>query len=261
MFRSLHVAATGMAAQETQLDAISNNIANANTHGYKKQRVDFQDLLYQTVREAGMPTSATTQNPSALQLGSGVRVVGTPRIHSQGSTVVTNNPLDVTIEGDGLFVVRRNDGNQYYTRNGAFQKDSTGQIVTSDGWPIEPPISVPEETISVSIGADGTVSAQVPGQSAPVRVGQIETAMFVNPTGLKSIGHNLFQETEASGRPMFGEPSTDGRGALMQGALETSNVEVVEEMIGMISAQRNYEMNSKVITAADEMLRAATQLK
>jgi flagellar basal-body rod protein FlgG len=261
MFRSLHIAATGMAAQEAHLEGISNNIANANTTGYKKQRVDFQDLLYQTVRAAGTQTSPTALSPTGLQIGSGVRVVGTSRIFSQGSLVVTNNPLDVAIEGNGFFVVQQADGTPAYTRAGNLQTNAQGQIVTTEGHAIEPSITIPPDATSVTIGADGTVSATIHGQTTPSQVGQITTASFVNPAGLSALGHNLFTQTPASGDAQIGVPGTEGRGSLLQGSTESANVDVVEEMIGLIGAQRSYEINSKVITAADDMLHAATQLR
>ena len=261
MFRSLHIAATGMAAQETNLDAISNNIANGNTVGYKKQRVDFQDLLYQTVRAAGTQTAATATSPTGLQIGSGVRVVSTSRAFSAGSTQVTNNPLDVAIEGNGFFVVQQPDGTPAYTRAGNLQTNATGQLVTSEGHPLDPAITIPPDATSVAIGADGTVSVTLANQPAPSQIGQITLANFVNPAGLSSVGHNLFKETAASGAPQIGVAGTESRGTLLQGALEHSNVDVVEEMVGLIGAQRAYEINSKVITAADDMLRAATQLR
>lgn len=261
MFRSLSIAATGMSAQQTQLESISNNIANANTDGFKKQRVDFQDLLYQTVRAAGAQTSATTRSPTGLQLGSGVRVAGTARVFSQGQTLITNNPLDLTIQGEGMFVVQQPDGTPAYTRMGGLQKDSLGQLVTSEGLPLDPPIAIPNEALSVTIGYDGTVSAMLQGQDMPVELGQITLATFVNPSGLHSLGRNLYIPTAASGEAQIGTPGQDGRGSLLQGALEKSNVDVVEEMVGLISTQRGYEVNSKIITAADEMLRAATQMR
>jgi flagellar basal-body rod protein FlgG len=261
MFRALHIAATGMGAQETQLEGISNNIANANTVGYKKERVEFQDLLYQTLKAPGAPTGGTTMAPTGLQLGTGVRVVGTARNFEQGALQNTNNPLDVAIEGNGFFVVQQNDGNPAYTRAGNFQKDGNGQLVTSEGLPLDPPITIPEGTVDLMIGADGTVSATVGGESAPVELGKLTIATFVNPAGLRSIGHNLLTATPASGEPQVGDPAADGRGALLQGSLEQANVEIVEEMIGLIAAQRAYEINTKVITTADEMLRSATQLR
>lgn len=250
-----------MAAQETQLEGVSNNIANANTHGYKRQRVEFQDLLYQTVRGAGTRTTETTRSPTGIQLGSGVRVVGTSRTFSQGAIMVTNNPLDVAIEGSGFFVLQQPDGTQAFTRAGALQKDEQGQLVTAEGQLIDPPIMIPNDAVSMSIGADGTVSAVMSGQPAPVEMGQLTIATFINPAGLHAQGRNLFTATAASGEPQIGAPGLDGRGALLQGALERANVDVVEEMIGMISAQRAYEVNTKVVTTADEMLRSATQMK
>jgi flagellar basal-body rod protein FlgG len=261
MFRSLSIAATGMSAQQTQLESISNNIANANTDGFKKQRVDFQDLLYQTVRAAGAQTSATTRSPTGLQLGSGVRVAGTARVFSQGNTIVTNNPMDLAIQGDGMFVVQQPDGTPAYTRTGGLQKDASGQLVTPEGLPLDPPIVIPNEAVSVTVGYDGTVTAMIQGQGAPVELGQITLASFVNPAGLHSLGRNLYIPTASSGEAQVGPPGQDGRGSLLQGALEKSNVDVVEEMVGLISTQRGYEVNSKIITAADEMLRAATQMR
>jgi flagellar basal-body rod protein FlgG len=261
MFRALHIAATGMGAQEMQLEGISNNIANANTVGYKKERVEFQDLLYQTLKSPGAPNGATTMSPTGLQLGTGVRVVGTAKSFEQGAILMTNNPLDISIEGNGFFAVQQNDGNPAYTRNGAFKLDASGQLVNTEGLPLDPPITIPEGATGVTIGSDGTVSATVGNESAPVELGKITIANFVNPAGLKSIGHNLMVATPASGEAQVGDPGADGRGALLQGSLEQANVEIVEEMIGMISAQRAYEINSKVITTADDMLRAATQIR
>lgn len=261
MLRALHIAATGMNAQQTQLEGISNNISNANTNGFKKQRVDFQDLLYQTVRAAGSQTSATTRSPTGIQMGSGVRIAGVSREFSQGTMLVTDNPLDIAIEGQGFFVVQQADGNPAYTRTGALQKDAQGQLVTSEGLPLDPPIIIPPDAVSVDIGSDGTVNALSAGQSAPVQLGQITLASFVNPAGLNAIGGNLFIPSAASGDAQVGAAGADGRGALMQGALEKSNVDVVEEMIGLISTQRSYEVNSKIVTAADDMLRAATQMR
>lgn len=261
MFRALHVAATGMAAQETHLEGISNNISNSNTVGYKKQRIDFQDLLYQQVRAAGAPTSATTMNPTGLQLGSGVRVVGTSRLFGQGTVTQTNNQLDVAVEGNGFLVVQQPDGTMAYTRCGALQTDGLGRIVTSEGLPLDPPITIPDNSSSISISATGQVTAQVTGETNPIALGEISIANFINPAGLRSMGHNLFMSTPASGEAQIGTPGEEGRGTLMQGATEQSNVDVVEEMIGLISAQRAYEINSKVITTADQMLQAATQLR
>ncbi|MCB9579347.1 MAG: flagellar basal-body rod protein FlgG [Polyangiaceae bacterium] len=261
MFRSLNIAATGMAAQEMQLEGISHNIANANTVGFKKQRVDFQDLLYQTVRAPGAPTSQTTVSPTGLQVGNGVRVVGTVRSFEQGTLYNTNNPLDVAVEGRGFFVVQQPDGTPAYTRDGSLRLDGDGRIVNAEGFPLDPPVTVPPEATGISIAANGTVSATMNGETAPVELGQLSIATFVNPAGLAAKGHNLLVPTTASGEAQLGEPGTDGRGTLLQGSLEKANVDVVEEMIGLISAQRAYEINSKVITTADEMLRAASQMR
>ncbi|HTQ07599.1 MAG TPA: flagellar basal-body rod protein FlgG [Polyangiaceae bacterium] len=261
MFRSLHIAATGMSAQETQLEGVANNIANSNTVGYKKQRVEFQDLLYQNVREAGAATGPTTMSPNGLQIGTGVRVVGTSRDFAQGNLTNSGNPLDVAIEGNGFFVVQQPDGTPAYTREGTLKTDGQGRIVTNEGMPLDPPITIPANAAGVSIAADGSVSATIAGQNAPVEVGKITLANFINPNGLKAIGHNLYTSTLASGEPQLGVAGQDGRGTLLQGSYESSNVDIVNEMIGMISAQRGYEMNSKVITTADDMLRAATQMK
>jgi flagellar basal-body rod protein FlgG len=261
MFRSMHIAATGMAAQEAQLESISNNLANSNTVGFKKTRADFQDLVYQTVRAAGSPNSATTAAPTGLQVGSGVRIVATTRQFQQGALMNTGNPLDVAIEGNGFFVVQQPDGTNAYTRAGTLKTDGQGRLVTAEGMPLEPPITIPADATGVSVGADGTVTATVKGQTTPVTLGQLQLATFVNPPGLSALGHNLLASTPASGDPQIGNPGTDGRGTLLQGSVEHANVEVVEEMIGLIAAQRAYEINSKVITAADEMLRNATQLR
>jgi flagellar basal-body rod protein FlgG len=261
MFRSLNIAATGMAAQETHLEAISHNIANGNTVGFKKERVDFQDLLYQTIKQAGTPTGPTTTSPTGLQIGTGVRVVSTSRLFEQGTLQQTGNQLDVAIEGNGFFVIEQPDGTPAYTRNGALRTDGEGRIVNAEGFPLDPPITVPPDATGISIAANGMVSVTMPGETTPSDIGQIMTATFVNPAGLQALGHNLLVPTQASGEAQLGEPAADGRGALLQGAVEQSNVDIVEEMIGLISAQRSYEINSKVITTADEMLRAASQLR
>lgn len=261
MFRSLNIAATGMAAQETNLEAISHNIANGNTVGFKKERIDFQDLLYQTVRQAGTPTGPTTMSPTGLQIGTGVRVVSTSRMFQQGSIIQTGNQLDVAIEGNGFFIVQQNDGTPAYTRNGALRTDGDGRVVTAEGLPLDPPITIPPDALGVAIASNGTVSVTLPGQTNPSDVGQIQLANFVNPSGMQGVGHNLLIPTRASGEAQVGEPGADGRATLLQNAVEQSNVDIVEEMIGLISAQRSYEINSKVITTADDMLRAATQLR
>jgi flagellar basal-body rod protein FlgG len=259
MFRSLQIAATGMVAQETKLDTIANNLANANTTGYKRQDAEFEDLLYQTQR--GASAAGGAGGPTSVQLGSGSRVVATPRSFSQGTIQQTGNPLDLAIEGNGFLTVTREDGTQAFTRAGALKVGSDGRIVTSDGLAIEPSISVPPEAVNIVVGSDGRVQAEIPGQAAPVDLGRLELTNFANPAGLNAIGHNLYVQSGSSGDPSTGEPGTEGRGRFMQGALEGSNVEVVGEMIGLIRTQRAYEINSKVIAAADEMLRSATQLR
>lgn len=261
MFRSLHIAATGMAAQESELDSISNNLANSNTVGYKKSRADFQDLVYQTVRGAGTQTSATTAAPTGLQVGTGVRMVATTRLFQQGALENTGNPLDVAVEGNGFFVVQQPDGNPAYTRAGNLKTDAQGRLVTAEGMPLEPNVIVPPDATGVTIGADGIVTATTKTSAAPSQLGQIQLANFVNPAGLSAAGHNLFLPTAASGEAVVGAPGSDGRGTLLQNTVEHSNVEVVEEMIGLIAAQRAYDVNSKIVTAADEMLRSATQMK
>ena len=261
MLRSLHIAATGMAAEESQLDAISNNLANSNTVGFKKVRADFQDLMYQTVRAAGSQQTTTTQSPTGFQVGTGVRMVSTTRLQGQGSLQQTNNPLDIAIEGNGFFVVQQPDGTPAYTRAGSLKTDAQGRIVTSEGMPLDPPISIPSNALTVNIGSDGTVSVTTPGQTAATQIGQMQIANFVNPAGLSASGHNLFTSTAASGDPQVGVPGTDGRGTLQQGSIEQSNVDVVEEMVGLISAQRAYEIDTKVITAADQMLQSVTQMR
>jgi flagellar basal-body rod protein FlgG len=260
MFRSLYVAATGMVAQETKLDTIANNLANANTSGYKRQEAEFEDLMYQNLsaptrqRDGGV-------GPTGAQVGLGSRVAATSRAYSQGAIEQTGNPLDIAIEGDGFLPVLRADGTMAFTRSGSLKLDAQGRLVTSAGLPLEPPISVPPDATGITIGSDGKVSVTRSGEEEPVEVGQLALATFANPNGLRAVGHNLFEATASSGEAATGEPGSEGRGSIMKNALEGSNVEVVSEMIGMIRAQRAYEINSKVITAADEMLRNATQLR
>jgi len=258
MFRSLNVAATGMAAQETQLDTIANNLANSNTTGYKTQTAQFEDLLYQNDRAAG-PNSTGAVAPTNTQLGTGVRIIATTRSFAQGTLAQTNNPLDIAIEGNGFLAVRRTSGDLAYTRAGSLQLDAQGRLSTSDGLPLDPPLTIPATATSVTIAADGTVSATQPGSTAATSVGQLQLTTFPNPNGLAADGHNLFTATSSSGQPATGAPGADGRGTIQQGSVEASNVDVVSEMVAMIRTQRAYEMNSKVISAADEMLRNATQ--
>jgi flagellar basal-body rod protein FlgG len=259
MFRSLNIAATGMVAQETKLDTIANNLANSNTTGYKRQDAEFEDLLYQNVRDAA-PNPTGGVAPSGTQVGTGVRVVTTSRAFSQGSIQQTGNSLDVAIEGNGFLVVQRSTGDLAYTRAGSLKIDSLGRLCTNDGLSVEPPITLPADAGSVTIGADGSVSTTLPGQTKTTTLGQLQIAMFPNPNGLAATGHNLYSATEASGDPITGVAGIDGRGTILQGAVESSNVEMVTEMVNMIRTQRAYEINSKVISAADEMLRDATQV-
>lgn len=261
MMRSLWTAASGMMAQQTKIDTISNNLANVNTTGFKKSRVDFQDLLYQTIKYAGTPSTAGAQVPTGIQIGHGVRPVATQRVFSQGMYQQTDNPLDVVIEGDGFFQVLLPDGNIKYTRDGAFKLDAYGRLTTSDGFPIEPEIVIPEESLELSIGTDGTVSVMRPGDETPEEIGALEIVRFINDAGLKSEGKNLYSATAASGDPMIGTPGLDGFGTLSQNFLEMSNVQVVEEMVNMIVSQRAYETNSKAIQASDDMLQAANNLR
>ena len=261
MLRSLWTAASGMAGQQFNIDTISNNLANVNTTGDKKNRVDFEDLLYQTVRFAGTPVTAGAQIPVGLQVGHGVRPIATQKIFTPGSFKQTENPLDLAIEGDGFFQVLLPDGTIAYTRDGSFKRDGLGRIVTSDGFALEPEIIIPEDAVDVTIGSDGTVSVLLPGDSEPQMVGQIELVRFVNPAGLSSLGRNLYVETAASGPPMVSTPGLDGFGTLAQGWLEMSNVQVVEEMVNLIIAQRAYETNSRAIQASDEMLQTANSLR
>ncbi len=261
MIRSLYSAATGMYAQQLNIDNISNNLANVNTNGYKKTQMQFQDLLYQTIDEAGTPTSMSSNRPVELAIGVGVKPVATHKVFSQGNLSNTNNSLDLAIEGDGLFQVRRADGQMFYTRDGAFSMNELGQMVTSDGYFLEPDIVFPSNTEAVSISPDGIVTAKVYNETDPIQVGQIELARFINPAGLKSIGGNRYLETVASGSPMLSTPSSEDVGILHQRYLETSNVEIVDEMVNMIVAQRGYEVNSKSVRTAESMLEIATNLK
>ncbi len=261
MIRSLWSAATGMQAQTLNIDVISNNLANVGTSGFKKSRADFQDLLYQTLRSPGVSSSADTQVPTGIQVGHGVRPAATQKMFTQGEYNNTENQLDMAIEGDGFFQVIQPNGELGYTRAGTFKLDSEGRIVTSDGYPMEPEITIPTDTISISIGTDGTVSVLLAGDNQPSEIGTIELAQFINPTGLKSIGRNLYIPTAASGDATTGTPGEDGYGTISQGYLELSNVSVVDEMVNMIVAQRAYETNSKTIQAADDMLKTATTLR
>lgn len=261
MMRALWTAGTGMVAQQANIDVISNNLANVNTSGFKKSRTDFADLMYQTIRQAGATTGPDTLLPTGIQMGHGVRQVATQKIYTQGNFQQTGNPLDVAIEGDGFFQITMSDGTIAYTRDGSFKRDDQGRIVTSEGYPLEPQITIPENATEIMVSADGRVTATIPNQTAPQELGQLQIARFINPSGLNSIGRNLLLETAASGAPTVANPGTDGAGTLMQQYLEMSNVQIVEEMVNMIVAQRAYEINSKAITTADEMLGQAANLR
>ncbi len=260
MIRSLWIAKTGLDAQQTQLDITSNNLANVSTNGFKRARGVFEDLLYQTLRQPGASSSATTQVPSGLQIGTGVRPVATERIFTQGNLTQTGNSLDIAVQGEGFFQIQLPDGTVGYTRDGAFQKDSQGQIVTANGYTLSPAITIPSNALSISIGTDGVVTVLQTGSPTPVQVGQIQLASFVNSGGLQSMGQNLFLETASSGTATPNTPGTNGVGLLNQGYVETSNVNVVEELVNMITTQRAYEINSRSIQTSDQMLARLTQL-
>ncbi len=260
MIRSLWISKTGLDAQQTQMDVISNNLANVSTSGFKRSRAVFEDLLYQTLRQPGAQSSQQTQVPSGLQIGTGVRPVAVERIHTQGNLQLTGNQLDVAIQGAGFFQVQMPDGTTAYTRDGSFQLDSQGQLVNSSGFPIQPALTIPANSINVTIGRDGLVSITQAGVTAPVQVGSLQLATFVNPGGLQSLGENLYQETASSGTPATTAPGTNGAGLLNQSYVETSNVNVVEELVNMIQTQRAYEINSKAIQASDQMLQRLSQM-
>lgn len=260
MIRSLWIAKTGMEAQQTQLDAISNNLANVSTNGYKKSHAVFEDLMYQNLRQAGGNSSEQTTLPTGLQLGLGTRAVATARSFAQGNLQQTTNPLDVAVKGNGFFEIQLPDGTTGYTRDGSFQVSSQGQLVTNNGYIVNPGITIPNNAQSVTIAADGTVSVALPGQALPQTVGQMQLANFVNPAGLEPKGQNLYAETAASGTPNTGAPGANGMGQLQQGFVETSNVNVVEELVSMIQTQRAYELNSKAISTSDQMLQKLGQL-
>ncbi|MFZ5789693.1 MAG: flagellar basal-body rod protein FlgG [Pseudomonadota bacterium] len=260
--RSLSIAATGMLAQQLNVDVISNNIANMNTTGFKRRRAEFADLLYQNYRRVGSQSSTTgTIVPSGVQIGVGVKPTAVYRIIEQGNMQVTDNPLDLAIQGKGYFQVELPNGDTAYTRAGALQRSADGTIVTADGYTVLPGITIPDDAVSVTINSDGEVFAQIDGQVAPQNLGQLELATFPNEAGLEGIGDNLFLETQASGAPIVATPGTAGFGTIQQGFLETSNVNVVSEITDLITAQRAYEMNSKVIQASDQMMGTLTQLR
>ena len=260
MMTSLYTAATGMEAQKLNIDVISNNLANVNTTGFKRSRADFQDLMYQTIKDAGTVSSDGTILPTGIQVGLGVRPVAVQKIFLQGDFTYTGNPLDMVIEGDGFFQIAKPDGDIGYTRGGAFKLDADGRIVTSDGYPLDPSITIPTEATSITIGNDGQVSIMQSGSTAPTVVGQITLARFSNPAGLKAIGKTMFVETDSSGAPLTGTPGLEGMGTIGQAFLEMSNVNIVEEMVNMIVSQRAYEINSKAVITSDEMLQTVTNL-
>lgn len=261
MIRALFSAATGMQAQQLNLDTIANNLANVNTSGFKRSRVDFQDLLYQTLRAAGTQVAAGAEVPSGLQVGHGSRPVATQKIFMQGNFNQTGNPLDLVIEGAGFFQVLLPDGAQAYTRAGTFKLDGQGRIVTSDGFALQPGLSIPPDSESITFGSDGTLSVITPGSQSAQKVGQIQLARFTNPGGLNAMGRNLFLPTSASGNAIVGQPASEGFGSVGQGLLEMSNVSVVEEMVNMITAQRAFEVNAKAVQTADEMLNQANNMR
>lgn len=260
MIRSLWISKTGLDAQQTQMDVIANNLANVSTNGFKRSRAVFEDLLYQTLRQPGAQSSQQTQLPSGLQLGTGVRPVATEHVFTQGNLQQTGNSKDVAIQGQGFFQVLRPDGSTAYTRDGSFQTDFEGQLVTSSGYYVQPAITIPPNAQSITVGRDGIVSVTTQDSTAPVQVGNLQLVTFVNPAGLQSVGENLYVETASSGTPNVTNPGTDGAGLLNQGYVETSNVNVVEELVNMIQTQRAYEINSKSVQTSDQMLQRLTQL-
>ncbi|GAA3987189.1 flagellar basal-body rod protein FlgG [Comamonas faecalis] len=260
MMNSLWIAKTGMSAQQTNLDVISHNLANVSTTGYKRNNAVFEDLIYQNLRQVGSQTTEENQLPTGLHLGLGVNVVATARKFTQGSLQKTENSLDVAVNGNGFLEVQLPDGTTAYTRDGSLKLDSQGRIVTSTGLPVAPGITVPADTKALTISEDGTVSVTVAGNPAPQQLGQLSMSSFINPNGLEPVGDNLYLESEASGAPQQGQPGTNGLGVIRQGFLEASNVNVVEELISMIQAQRAYEMNSKAVQTSDQMLAKLAQL-
>ncbi|MEI2417601.1 flagellar basal-body rod protein FlgG [Orrella sp. JC864] len=261
MIRSLWISKTGLESQQTNMDVISNNLANVSTNGFKRSRAVFEDLMYQTLRQPGAQVGAAHQLPSGLQVGTGVRTVATERIHSQGNMNNTGGNMDVAIQGKGFFQVEMPDGTLAYTRDGALQIDQNGQLVTAGGYVIQPPINIPDNALALTIARDGTVSVTQPGAAGVnVQVGQLQLATFINPTGLQSMGENLYLETDSSGPANLLQPGLDGAGVVMHEYVETSNVNVAEELVNMITTQRAYEINSKAVQTSDQMLARLTQL-
>jgi flagellar basal-body rod protein FlgG len=260
MIRSLWISKTGLDAQQTNMDVTANNLANVSTNGFKRARAVFEDLLYQTLRQPGAQSSQQTQLPSGLQIGTGVRPVATERIFTQGNLQQTGNSLDVAVNGQGFFQVLMPDGTTAYTRDGSFQVSAQGQLVTSSGFQVQPSITIPANTLTITIGQDGVISATKAGTATPSQIGSLHLANFVNPAGLQSMGQNLYLETAASGTPSTNTPGTNGLGTISQGYVETSNVNVVEELVNMIQTQRAYELNSKAISTSDQMLQKLSQM-
>lgn len=258
MNQALWIAKTGLDAQQTRMEVVSNNIANVNTSGFKRDRAVFQDLLYQNISQVGANSTQDTQLPSGFSIGTGVRVVATEKLHSQGNLTNTGNPFDMAVQGKGFFQVLMPDGSLAYTRDGSFQVNQDGQMVTASGYQVQPAITVPEGAQSVTIGSDGTVSVLLPGSTAPSQVGSVQLTNFINPAGLQAIGQNLLLESGSSGAPQTGTPGLNGLGTLTQGSVESSNVNIAEELVNMIETQRAYEMNSKAIQSADQMMQFVT---
>ncbi|MBP2197308.1 flagellar basal-body rod protein FlgG [Erwiniaceae bacterium L1_54_6] len=260
MIRSLWIAKTGLDAQQTNMDVIANNLANVSTNGFKRSRAVFEDLMYQTVRQPGTQSSEQTTLPSGMQIGTGVRPVTTERLHTQGNLSQTSNSKDLAINGQGYFEVQMPDGTSAYTRDGSFQVDQNGQLVTNAGYPVQPGITIPANATAITVSRDGVVDVTVQGQTNPTQVGQLTLSTFMNDAGLDSLGENLYQETQASGAPTQSTPGQNGAGLLYQGYVETSNVNVAEELVSMIQTQRAYEINSKAVSTSDQMLQKLTQL-
>jgi len=261
MLRTLWTAASGMTVQQMNIDTMANNLANVNNAGFKKSRALFEDLIYQEIRPAGAVTAGGMTHPTGISIGLGSKISAIEKIHTQGNLQYTGTNLDTAIEGDGYFQVTLPDGNIGYTRSGAWKIDNEGNIVNSNGYPLEPAITVPENATQITFGSDGTVSVVLAGETEPTEIGQIELARFINPSGLKSIGKNIYMETGASGNAITGAPGDDGLGNMVQNILEMSNVNVVDEMVNMITGQRAYEINSKAIQTGDEMLQIVNSLK
>ncbi len=261
MIRSLYTAATGMEAQQLYMDTISNNLANVNTNSFKREKVQFQDLMYQTLREPGVRNVEGSLSPAGIEVGLGVKPGATERLFDQGSLTQTGNSMDTAIKGDGFYQIAMPDGSISYTRDGQFVPSNDGTLQTTDGFPVYPQLTIPSGASSITIGADGQVTATMPGQTNSTVLGKIELARFVNPSGLKAMGSNLYSTTDASGAPIVSDPGVDGMGTVLQGYTEASNVQIVDEMVGMISAQRAYEIVSKAITVSDSMMQVTNAMK